>query len=285
MAQSDMPTMRSRRFGNELRRLREEAGLKVQDAAERLECGQPKISQIETGKRGIRPLDLTVLFDLYGVEDEGRRADLRRLAKDIHKVDWWSGESSLLDQGLKDFLMLEADSELVRVYEPAVLPGLLQTDAYMRSLFEAGSEPEKTETNARARLKRRELLDNHRDFRVRAVIDVPALHRLGESPGLAREQWEHILTVGRRRNVQIQCLPLEARIPLRQYAPFTLCTLRGEPPLDVVWLEHMSGGTLLEQHPDVQLYLQAWDDLTAAALSPSETRHYIDDLIGKERES
>ncbi|MGO4754648.1 helix-turn-helix domain-containing protein, partial [Streptomyces sp. 2MCAF27] len=67
MTQSDMPTMRSRRLGSELRRLRVEAGLRVQDAADALECGHPKISQIENGKRGIRPLDLTVLFKLYGV--------------------------------------------------------------------------------------------------------------------------------------------------------------------------------------------------------------------------
>ncbi|WP_425574321.1 helix-turn-helix domain-containing protein [Streptomyces javensis] len=110
MAQSNTPTMRSRRLGNELRRLRIEAALKVQDAADALECGHPKISQIENGKRGIRPLGLTVLFKLYGVEDERQCASLRRLAKEIHKVDWWSNQGPVL----RDTEQLQRQREQLR---------------------------------------------------------------------------------------------------------------------------------------------------------------------------
>lgn len=274
-----MPTMRSRRLGGELRRLRIEAGLKVQDAADALECGHPKVSQIETGKRGIRPLDLSTLFNLYGVEDEAYRAGLKRLAKEIHKVDWWSAQGPLLQDSLKDFLMLESDSEAVRLYEAFVVPGLLQTEAYMREIFAASRRSEQIEALVETRMKRQQLLSSEQGFRLRTVIDVPALHRISGSRAVLRGQLEHLLQAATRPGVTLQVLPLEASVPAMQYVPFHLFTLRGEPPADVAWLEHISGGTLLEQRQDVQVYVQAWNELTASALSPSESQRYIRHLI------
>ncbi|MFE7484481.1 helix-turn-helix domain-containing protein [Streptomyces sp. NPDC057552] len=283
MAQSDMPTMRSRRLGGELRQLRLNAGLKVQDASEALECGQPKISQIENGKRGIRPLDLTTLLNLYGVEDERQRASLKRLAKEIHKVDWWSGQGPFLHDVLKDYLMLEADSQAVRTFEPMVIPGLLQTEAYMQQQFSVVTSVEQTQTLVQTRMKRKELLDNKLGFRLRAVIDVPALHRIGGAEDVVVGQLEHLIEAGGWSNVNIQVLPVDAALPMEQHAPFTLFSLQAEPPVDIVWLEHLTGGTLLEQRPDVQAYAGAWDDLTAAALSPAESRQYIRELIEDRR--
>ncbi|MFF4699939.1 helix-turn-helix domain-containing protein [Streptomyces chattanoogensis] len=279
MPQSEMPTMRSRRLGGELRRLRREAGLNVSDAAEKLECGQPKISQIENGKRGIRPLDLTTLLDLYGVEDERQRANIRRLAKEIHKVDWWSGQGPFLHDALRDYLTLEADSQVVRAYEPVLIPGLLQTEAYMQQLFAAMSPSEQIQSLVKTRMKRKELLDNKLGFRLRTIIDAPALHRIEGGPEIAHDQLEYLLEAGKRQNINLQVLPLDANLPMEQYAPFTIFSLQGEPPVDVIWLEHITGGTLLEQRHDVQAYSKAWDELTAAALSPSASQQYIRDLI------
>ncbi|RLL70213.1 helix-turn-helix transcriptional regulator [Streptomyces sp. Z26] len=280
MAQADMPTMRSRRLGNELRRLRSEAELTTQDAADTLECGKPKISQIENGKRGIRQLDLTLLLDLYGVTDDTYRVNLKRLAKDIHRVDWWSGQAPLLHDALRDYLTLESDSHLMRAYEPKVLPGLLQTEDYMRAVFVgAGEDPERTEQLIQIRLKRQELLKNSRDFRLRTVIDAPALHRIHGGSELIVEQLNHLLQVGKRSNIHIQVLPLEAPLPMEQYGPFAILNVEGEPPVELVWLEHITGGTLLEQRPDVQVYSKTWEELTAAALSLSASQQYIRDLI------
>jgi transcriptional regulator with XRE-family HTH domain len=274
-----MPTMRSRRLGGELRRLRTEAGLKVQDAAEALECGHPKVSQIENGKRGIRQLDLTTLLNLYGVTDDRQRANLKRLAKEVHRVDWWTNAGPLLHDSLKDYLTLEVDSQLVRTYESMVIPGLLQTEAYMRRVIGTAGDPDRTETLVETRLKRKDVLDNHPGFTLRAVIDVPALHRIPGPRAEVRDQLEHLVQETKRRNVTIQVLPLDAALPIDQWPPFTIFTLRDEPPVDVVWLEHIAGGTLLEQRRDVPRYGAAWDELTAAALSPAASQQYLRDLI------
>jgi len=271
--------MRSRRLGGALRQLRLDADLGVKEAAEALECGQPKISQIENGKRGIRPLDLTTLLNLYGVEDEPYRASLRRLAKEIHKVDWWSGQGPVLRDTLRDYLTLEADSQLVRAYEPATIPGLLQTEAYMRHMFTMGLPSERVEPLVETRMRRKELLNDRHGFHLRTIIDVPALNRIAGGPDVVRGQLEYLLEADRRQNISIQVLPLDAAVPMEQYTPFTVLSLRGDPPADFVWLEHIRGGTLLEQRPDVQAYAKAWDELTAAALSPTASQRYIRDLI------
>ena len=137
--------MRSRRLGGELRRLRGEAGRKVQGTAEALQCGHPEVRQIETGRQGIRQLDLTTLLHLYGIEDENQRANLKRLAKEIHWVDRWTKSGPLLHDVLKDYLTLEVDSEQVRTYESMVLPDLSQTEAYARRVI-TSAVPEHAET-------------------------------------------------------------------------------------------------------------------------------------------
>ncbi|RBM04559.1 helix-turn-helix transcriptional regulator [Streptomyces sp. PT12] len=278
MPQEDMPTMRSRRLGGELRQLRTAAGLTVQEAADALECGHPKISQIETGRRGIRQIDLTLLLNLYGVEDDQYRVNLKRLAKEIHKVDWWSNAGPLFHDSLKDYLTLESDSQLVRSYENQVLPGLLQTEAYMRQVI-AAVKGDRIDSLVDARMKRKELLTRHSEFLLRAIIDVPALHRIPGTQEQVAEQLEHLLTAADLPNVNVQVLPLDASLPIDQWPPFTVFSLRGEPPADVVWLEHITGGTLLEQRQDVPHYTKAWDELTAAALSPAASKRYLRDLI------
>ncbi|WP_344022536.1 helix-turn-helix transcriptional regulator [Streptomyces luteireticuli] len=278
MAQSDMPTMRSRRLGNELRRLRLANDLKVAEVAEILECGQPKISQIENGKRGIRQIDLTLLLDRYGVEDDQYRVGLKQLARDIHKVDWWSYQGPLLRDTLRDYLTLEADAELMRSYEPALVPGLLQTESYMRQLFTASVPKERVEALVETRLKRKELLENHPDFRLRAIIDESALIRIAGPTALVQEQLLHLHEASQLPTVTLQVLPLRAKFAYSQLQPFNLFRFRGEPSIDVAWLEYLTGGTLLEQRSDVQAYAEVWDELTAAALSPSESRRLIKGL-------
>ncbi|MFC5719153.1 helix-turn-helix domain-containing protein [Streptomyces gamaensis] len=279
MAQSDMPTVRSRRLGGELRRLRNAKGIGIAEVARRLECGQPKISQIENGKRGIRQIDLTLLLDMYEVTDESFRRSLKQLARDIHKVDWWSVQGPLLGDSMREFFMLEADSELVRAYEPVMIPGLLQTEMYMRHVFTQARSEEEVEPLVSARMKRKDLLDNHPDFRFCVVIDQLALRRIPGPRSEVVAQLECLIEAGRRPNVMIQVMPLKTKLPADQYVPYSLMRLRGEAPIEVVWLEHTAGGTLLEQASDVQVYARAWAELTAAALPPADSRSCIRELI------
>lgn len=83
-------------------------------------------------------------------------------------------------------------------------------------------------------MKRKELLEHQAGFCLRAVIDVPALHRIGGSPDVVRGQLEHLQQVAKRPNVKVQILPLDAALPHDQLPPFTIYRQRGEPPADIV---------------------------------------------------
>src|SRR2546429_4083865 len=61
------PTVRRRRLGLELRRLRETAGVTIDVVADRLECSSSKISRIETGHTGATPRDVRDMLSVYGV--------------------------------------------------------------------------------------------------------------------------------------------------------------------------------------------------------------------------
>lgn len=70
MAANINPTVRRRRLGAELRRLRLASGLKSTQVAERLMVSQPKISHLENGRRTISPIDVRDLCTIYGVTDQ-----------------------------------------------------------------------------------------------------------------------------------------------------------------------------------------------------------------------
>ncbi|WP_344568284.1 helix-turn-helix transcriptional regulator [Streptomyces axinellae] len=282
MAHSEMPTMRSRRLGSELKRLRERAGLNMGDAARELQSGQPKISKIESGQQGIRPLDLDHLLNLYGVEDEEERQNFRQLAKHVRTLDWWSAQGPLLHDDLKDYLTLETDSSLIRTYETQLMPGLLQTEHYMSALLQHHYADEEARLMVETRRKRQGVLDEG-TVHLRAVLDASALHSTVGGAEIMVEQMEHVLTTSRHRNVDVQVLPQRRSVTPDQYVPYTIFTMRQAPTADYVWLEHLSGSTLLEREPHVQRYRRAWDDHTAAALSPRESTVYIRKLIEEYR--
>jgi transcriptional regulator with XRE-family HTH domain len=268
--------MRSRRFGTELRRLRTAAGLKLPDAAAALRCGVPKISQVENGHRGIFQKDLRTLFKLYGVEDKEAQEALLRLAREIHQVDWWSGDGPLLRSDVTNLLTLEADSDHACAYMTAI-PGLLQTDDYTRSIWRAHQLGDESDVMGQLRRQRQELLATRPQFMLRAVIDATTLHRIPDD--VRRGQIEHLLQMAEKPNVSVQVLPLDAKLRPNQYPPYTIFTLSGKPTVKVVWLEHVSGGMALEQPKDVQAYEFTWNEMTAAALSPHESRKFMLDFM------
>src|SRR5438034_11766337 len=82
------PTVRRRRLGLELRRLREAAGVTIDVVAERLECSSSKISRIETGHTGATPRDVRDMLAVYGVD--GTAAEqLVQVAREARLRRWW----------------------------------------------------------------------------------------------------------------------------------------------------------------------------------------------------
>src|SRR5215469_15272863 len=155
------PSMRRRRLASELRKLREQQGWAVTEAAKRLGWQQSRLSRIETRQSGITAPDLRKLLNAYGVEDDGYRAYLAELARRMNERGWWQKYASLIGTNYADLIGLEAEARTIRTYEQELVPGLLQTPAYARTVIRA-SRPTDTaqeiDRRVEIRMERQEVL-------------------------------------------------------------------------------------------------------------------------------
>lgn len=146
MASNVNPTVRRRRLGQELRRLRELKGMTAEEVAERLLVSQSKISRLENGRRSISQRDVRDLCGVYEVEDQRMVDSLMEMAKDSRQQGWWHAFG---DVPYSVYIGLETDAASLRVYDPQVVPGLLQTRQYAEALI-SGALPEARRRTSRS---------------------------------------------------------------------------------------------------------------------------------------
>src|SRR5262249_13091907 len=144
------PTVRRRRLGLELRRLRETAGITIEAVAERLGCSSSKISRIETGHSGATPRDVPDILAVY----RGRGAggdQLGQVAREARQKGWWHLYGTVLTGA---YVGLEAAASAIETYEAQVVPGLLQVPDYARTMIcKARPDISPTEVDRRVRVR------------------------------------------------------------------------------------------------------------------------------------
>ncbi|WP_328622903.1 helix-turn-helix domain-containing protein [Streptomyces sp. NBC_00354] len=274
------PTVSRRRLGSELRRLREISGMTTQQVTERLLISQPKISLLENGRRVIKPRDVRDLCGLYGVQDQQRVDHLMQLARESGQQGWWN---SYGDIPYGDYIGLEAEAAAIRLYEPLVIPGLLQTPAYARAVI-AGTIPHVTPEQAAARLKvrlrRQDRLGAPRNpLRLWAVLDESALRRVVGSREVMRKQLDHLTHLGTQPHITMQVLPHGVGAHPGVSGQFSLLEFADATDASVVYLERFTSDLYLEKRSDVRLYGAMYAHLQAQALSPDSTRPFIDEAM------
>jgi transcriptional regulator with XRE-family HTH domain len=116
-----------------LRGYRVDQGLAVEGAASILGCDPSKIGRIENGVRGIRATELNELLTEYGVS-EPERAALAAIARPLAAGGWWHGHSDVLTRNDREYFQLEAIADRIDVYQPQLVPALLQTAAYAEAV-------------------------------------------------------------------------------------------------------------------------------------------------------
>ena len=184
MASNVNPTVRRRRLGMELRKLREDKGMTAEQVAERLLVSQSKISRLENGRRSISQRDVRDLCDVYEVEDRRLVDSLMQMAKDSRQQGWWHAFG---DIPYSVYIGLETDAASLRTYEPQMVPGLLQTPEYAQALIRGAvpeTAPADVEKRVQVRMHRQKRLsetDNNNPevgpLRLWAVIDEAVLRR------------------------------------------------------------------------------------------------------------
>ncbi len=122
-----------RRLGTSLRKLREDANIRIDAAARELECSTAKISRLENGLGPAKLWDVRILLNLYGVQDPDSREQLEHWARDSKAVGWWESDADLTTDDFSRYLAAETEAARVRIYCAPQLPSQLQTPAYARA--------------------------------------------------------------------------------------------------------------------------------------------------------
>jgi transcriptional regulator with XRE-family HTH domain len=271
--------MRRRRLAAELRRLRTETRLTVEDVAGRLQWPASKVSRIENRQVGISPQDLRKLLDLYQAKDRAYREQLLEMGRRATERGWWQSYSGLLP-ALGNLIGLEAEAATIRTYEPELIPGLLQTADYARAVIRAGYPGDTMEQiNRRVdiRLERQETLTrtDPPPPKVGVVLNEGVLARRVGSPEVMRAQLEHLIRERDRANVVIQVLPFSTGEHPAMVGPFTMLTFLDPADPGVVNVENVLGALAMEQPEEIRAYEEVWSALQARAVSPDDTRAVI----------
>lgn len=277
MAGASSPTVRRRELGANLRGLRAEAGLTVEQVAERLLCSPSKISRLETGHRSVSQRDVRDLCDIYGVSDPAERSRLMTLAREGKQQAWWHS----YDLRYQTYVGLEDEAISIRVYNANVVPGLLQTEDYARAVTKAVL-PQRTvgavAQEVDARLTRQQLLTKPEPPNLQVVLDESVLRRVVGNPGVMRAQLSQLLELSLLPNVTIRVLPYEAGALPAVETKFIILGFSSPAVSDVVFVEGLVGDLYLEKPADVHEYSSVYENLLKMALSAAKTNDFITDL-------
>ena len=266
------PTVRSRRVGTELRRLREDAGVTTAQAAELLSCSPAKISRIENGIVSVRVVDLRLLLDRYGDQDQEHRTYLERLARESNKRGWWQDYDDTIPPYYADFIGLETDASYIKTWEATIVPGLLQTPEYARAVMLANPamiSPDKLENFISIRHERQARLEQGTDVRLDAVIWEAVLITTVGGDEVQRGQLSRLLELMDRPNISVQVLPLEAGDKASMSGSFVMFSFGRERSVSTVFVENLTSSQYLERDQELRGYTLVFDALRSAALSPA----------------
>lgn len=272
------PTVRSRQLGAALKRYREAAKLDQQHAAEHIVGSKAKISRIETGQVSARPGDVRLMLELYGVEDRDVYRRLEQLARDSNKRGWWLNFPwAIKDEGFADFVTLETDAIYIRAWQPLFIPGLLQTDDYIKALMSLSltvHSPEMVDEAVAIRQARRKTIEES-GAQFAAVIWEPALTAPMPSRKVHREQLLHIHNVAQRQNVSIQVLPVSEWQAAHLSSHFVMFNFGPEPAPQAVAYDTTTSSVLFEDPEDMATHAQIFETLRSAALTPDQSLSFI----------
>ncbi|UGY93540.1 helix-turn-helix domain-containing protein [Streptomyces gobiensis] len=273
------PTIRQRRLGAALRQLREQAGLSATEAAALLGVDRTRISNTEAGRFGISPARVRTLACNYKCPDTALIDALADLAQD-HSKGWWEEYRGELPAFFLDIAELEWHAVRLRNALTSHIPGLLQTEAHARAVFDIvipELPPDEIDLRVAHRAKRSTLLDRENPPAYEALIHEAALRMRFGGRDTALDQLKHLLEMGEREHITLRVVPFSAGgFP---GAGQTVLYAQGTvPQLDTVQLDTSYGSIFIDAQMQLANYRQLLDGMEKASLDEKASRDFIHNI-------
>jgi transcriptional regulator with XRE-family HTH domain len=254
-------------FGRQLKLLRTRAGLERAEFGKRVGYSADTIASYEQGRRVPQPRFIEQadeVLDAGGllVAMKGEVARARYPAF------------------FRDMAQLEAEAVELCAFDAVLINGLLQTEEYMRAVL-AMRRPlldEATmELRVSARLDRQEIFNRWPAPLLSFVMEESVLRKPLGGKVVLREQLEHLLLVGRRRNVEIQVMPLDREDNAGIDGPFTVVRRKGGE--QVVYAEVQGHSNLVTDNDETALAAARYGIIRSQALTPQQSLEFIEELL------
>ncbi len=186
-------------FGEVVKAFRKRARLTQEQFAPRVRYSVPTVASIEQGRR-FPPADFVdrseEVLDAFGA----LRAAAKHLSRRPGLASWF-----------RQWAKLEAEAVSLYTYECRLIPGLLQTEAYARTLFTHQLPPlgdEQIEAQLAARLERQRLLRERPNTAYGFILEEHLLLRRTGGERITGELVDHLLGLAELRSIEIQVMPL-----------------------------------------------------------------------------
>lgn len=262
-----------KRFQEELRLLRAERRLSLRGLATAVGWDWSQFGKMESGQTLGGPEVVQALDTYYGTP--GLLLTLWELAL---------GDATQFKEQYRRYMVLEAEAVSLWQYSVSTVPGLLQTEEYVREALMAGGNKDKTlEQQVEARIGRRQLLEGEGAPPFRAILSEAVLRNSLPCTGDWIEQLEFLVEAAERPNIVLQVLPFG--LGLHGLVNTDTMFLRLLDGRTVAYGENDVRGELIEEYSKVERLQRAYDAVRDAALSPTESRQLVLRMLEESRAS
>ncbi|GAA0901107.1 helix-turn-helix transcriptional regulator [Streptomyces thermoalcalitolerans] len=265
------PSDSLRTFGAVVQALREHAGLSRADLAAAVQYSKHTVESVELGRR--MPDEA---FVERAEEALGNTGALRKAARHLTR-----GEAGLA-AWFRRWARLEREAVSLCTYECRVVPGLLQSEAYARAVFE-GTLPlrtdEELEMQLAARMERQAMMRERPKVSFSFIVEEHVFRRRFGDAEAMRELVDHVLELTGPRNVTLQVVPLEAGLHACLDGPVQVLETPERRRLG--YSEGQENGRLISDPKEVSLLCQRYETLRSQALNPTESRALLERLRGE----
>ena len=277
------PLVQRRRLRTELRRARAEALLTQDQVASAMDWSLSKVIRIETGAVGISTNDLKVLLGLYGITDVARTDELIELARASRQPSWSSKYKTAISSQYFQYIEYEEAASSLRMYDPLLIPGLIQTEEYATAVIETLKDPDIPEEIARARvevrLRRQQLLERAAPPELDCILDESAIQRTIGERDVAPGQIARLIDLANRPNISINIVPFSAGLHRGLLEPFVILEFHDSDDSDVLYLESSRDSIFShDEAGEITGYREVFEQLRAVSLGPADSLAYLEDI-------
>lgn len=269
------------RLSRRLSALRTVSGYSAAQVCNMLDWGRGKVNRFEANDWKLPEMsDVRDLLRFYQVGEQ-EQEELLELARRGRVRGWWRKYDTVFDN---EFPGYEADAARISVYVPLLLPGLLQTRAYIEAYLAVSPQPPTWREQAlEARLRRQEILDRSDGTapRLSAVITEASLLFRWGSAADRRAQVEHLAEVSERPTVDMRLLPFAGGPYPGMSALINIFEFPSDEDPPVVFCELEPALQQVTSPDEVEGYLALFGQIRDAALTPIATTIYLRNLAGK----